>query len=338
MKYRRIIATHPGRPEVLQVVESELRPPSTGEVRIRTLASAVCQPDLSARSGQALYSGTPLGQKFPFTPGYALIGRVDALGSGVSQPAVGQLVGALTVTGSYSEYLTWKADRLIPIPDGLDPVEAVVLILNYVVAYQTLHRSARVHPGGRLLIVGASGGIGTALLQLGRLAGQQMIGTASPGKHAILREYGAEALDYHAPDWMEAVRAWAPAGLDTVISGVTRLQTIRQGLSLLRSRGKMVCYGEPKSRAELLAILGRLLTTRWTSGGRSLALYGTSTYFLGDRRPYLEDWALLFRLLQEGKIKPVIEHVYPLVEAAQANARLESGEVTGNLVLVAPDA
>jgi NADPH:quinone reductase-like Zn-dependent oxidoreductase len=133
------------------------------------LASPVCQPDITVRSGKALYSGTPLGHKPPFGPGYSVIGDVDAVGDGVAEVSIGERVGALTVIGGYSEYLYWKSDRLIPVPASLNPAEAVVLILNYIVAYQVLHRSARVKPGEKALIIGASGCSGTALLQLGRL-------------------------------------------------------------------------------------------------------------------------------------------------------------------------
>ena len=102
MKYKSVIVTKNGGPEVLQIIENDLRPPSSGEVRIQTLAAAVCRPDITVRSGNALYSGTPLGQKLPFVPGYAIIGVVDAIGQGVSQVAVGDRVGVLTVTGGYT--------------------------------------------------------------------------------------------------------------------------------------------------------------------------------------------------------------------------------------------
>ncbi len=108
MKYKSVIVTRPGGPEVLQVIKHNLHLPSAGEVRIKVLASAVCRPDITVRRGEALYSGTPLGQKIPFVPGYAIIGCVDAVGEGVTQVAVGDRVGALTVVGGYSEYLYWK--------------------------------------------------------------------------------------------------------------------------------------------------------------------------------------------------------------------------------------
>jgi len=336
MKYKSVIATRTGPPEVLQVIENDLRPPAAGEVRIKVLAASVCRPDITVRTGEALYSGTPLGQKVPFVPGYSIIGVVDALGAGVTEVAVGDRVGALTVVGGYAEYLYWKCDRLIPVPTTLDPAEAVTLILNYIVAYQAMHRSAKVKDGDKVLIIGASGGIGTALLQLGNLAGLKMYGIASKSKHNILTEYGATPIDYHTQDFVEVIRQAEPDGLDVVLDGMMRLDYIRQGLALLRRGGRLVSFGEPAGLPELFRILATFITVNLLPNGKSFKLYGTSFYFLGDKKPYLEDWATLFKLLEEGKIKPVIEKKFPILEAAQANELLESGQVTGNVVLLAP--
>ncbi len=337
MKYNSVVATRLGGPEVLQVVENELRAPTPSEARIRVLAASVCRPDVTARTGEALYAGTPLGRKPPFVPGYAVVGTVDAVGADVTAVAVGDRVGALMVVGGYSEFVYWRQDRLFPVPESLDPAEAVTLILNYIVAYQTLHRSAKVRPGDTLLIVGASGGIGTALLQLGTLAGLKMYGLASPAKHAILAEYGAIPIDYHRPDWMQQIRQAEPAGLDAVISGVMSTEYVRAGLSLLRNRGTLVAFGEPDGFGTLFRILATAITSKLPPARKSIRLYGTSFYFIGDREPFLQDWACLFKYLHEGKIRPVIDQKFPILEAAQANTLLENGSVTGNLVLVSPE-
>lgn len=343
-KYKRVAATRFGGPEVFQVIEEELRPPAAEEARIKVLASFVCRPDVTVRRGVSLYHGTPLGQKVPFVPGYAIIGIVDALGDlGRSQGkckhpvAVGDRVGALTVTGGYSEYIYWKMDRLIPVPQAVDLCDAVTLMLNYVVAYQVIHRSARVKAGEKALLIGASGGIGTALLQLGQLAGLSMYGIASGGKRSILIENGAVPIDYRSEDFMEVIRRAEPGGLDVVFAGMARMEYIRGGLSLLRKGGRLVSFGEPAGFPELFRILGTALSVNLLPNGKSFRLYGTSSYFLGDQSPYLEDWVALFRLLEEGKIKPVIAAKYPILEAAQANALLEGGQVIGNVVLLAPE-
>ncbi len=337
MKYRSLLVTRCGGPEVLQVVEHDLRPPAKGEVRIRVLAATVSRPDVSVRRGEALYSGTFLGQKLPFTPGYAVIGDVEAVGENVRNVAVGARVGVLTVIGGYTEVLYWRADRLIPVPATLDPVEAAPLILNYIVAYQTMHRVAKVRASKTALIIGASGGIGTALLQLGALAGLKLYAIASQRKHAILTAYGATPIDYRTQDFVDVIRQAEPGGLDVVLDGMMRLEAMQGALSLLRRGGRMVSFGEPASRGELARILWLALRTKVTPNGKSLSLYGTSTYFLFDQKSYLEDWATLFQLLAQGKIRPVITARFPILEAAQANALLESGQVIGNVVLVSPE-
>ncbi len=337
MKYKSVVVPKLGGPEVLQIMENEMRPPRAGEVRIRVLATTVCRPDTTVRAGNALYSGTLLGQKVPFVPGYAIIGDVDALGEGAAPVAIGDRVGALTVVGGYSEYLYWKSARLIPVPAALDPAEAITLILNYIVAYQALHRSAKVKTGDKVLLIGASGGIGSALLQLGKLAGLTMYGLASRSKHAILAEYGAIPIDYRTQDFVEIIRQLEPDGLHAVISGMTRMDYIRGGLALLRQGGRLVSYGEPDSFSELFQVMGTMLKVNLLPNGKVVKLYGTSTYFIGDKKPYLEDWAALFKLLEAGQIKPIIDRKFPILEAAQAHTVLEGGQVIGNLVLVTPE-
>jgi len=328
MRYKRVIVPERGGPEILQVVENDLRPPSPGEARIKVLATPVCLPDVQARYGQ-----TPIAPKLPFVPGYAMIGVVDAVGTGVTTAAVGDRVAALTVMGGYAEYIYLGAPDLIHVPGALDPAEVVTLILNYIVAYQTLHRSAKVQPGDKVLIIGASGGVGTALLQLGKLAQVSMYGIASKSKHGIVIDYGATPIDYHTQDFVEVIRQAEPGGLDAVFDGMV-WGYLDRGFSLLRRGGTWVQYGNPLSFSGLLHLLGKLVLLNALPDGRSLKLYGTSTSKFGRGR-YLEDWATLFKLLEDGLIEPVIAERYPILEAAQANALLESGQVAGNVVLLA---
>jgi NADPH:quinone reductase-like Zn-dependent oxidoreductase len=330
MKYKSVIVTKRGSPEVLQVVENDLRLPSAGEARIKILATPVCLPDVEAR-----YGSSPFKPKIPFVPGYAIIGVVDAIGEGITNTAVGDRVAALTAYGGYAEYIFLGEEQLIPVPTTLDPAEAAPLILNYIVAYQTLHRSAKVKAGDKVLIVGASGGIGTAFLQLGKLAGLKMYGLASKSKHPILTEYGATPIDYRTQDFVEVIQKAEPDGLDAVFDGIGG-DYIKRGFSLLRRGGTYVGYANPLSITRTLRFLGQVILLHLLPNGRSARYYGTGSSRL-NRRPFLEDWATLFRLLEEGKIKPVIEQKFPILEAAQANELLESGTVTGNLVLLAPE-
>ncbi len=330
MKYKSVIVTKRGGPEVFRVVENELREPSAREARIKALAVPVCLPDVQARYGQS-----PFRLKVPFAPGYAVIGTIDAVGRDVTKFSIGDRVAALTVYGAYAEHVYWDAEELIPVPNALDPAKAIPLLLNYIVAYQTIHRSAKVKAGDKVLIIGASGGIGTALLQLGKLAGLKMYGIASKSKHSILTEYGVASIDYRTQNFVEVIRQTEPDGLDAVFDGMGG-DYFERGYSLLRRGGKLVCYGNPLGISSTLKLLGQTVLYNLLPNGKSAAVYGTGISRF-NRRPFLEDWDTLFKLLEEGKIDPVIAARFPILEAANANELLESGQVVGNIVLLAPE-
>lgn len=328
MKYKSVVVTRRGGPEVLRIVENDLRPPGEGEARIRVLATAVCQDDIAIRLGNR-----PFLKKPPFVPGYSFIGTVEAAGAGVEGIKVGDRVAALTQFGSHAEVVYWDAGELVPVPECLDPAEAVTLILNYLVAYQILHRVAKVKAGDKVLIIGASGGVGTAFLQLGRLAGLKMYGLASPSKHPILAEYGATPIDYHTQDFVEVIRRAEPEGIDYVFNGMGE-ETYERSLAVLRRGGVLVHYGAPQSLAHFVLLVAKLLLYNLLPNGKSIEGYGT--HRLGVEL-FKEDWSTLFKLLEEGQIKPILAGKYPLLEAPRAYKLLESGQITGNLVLLAPE-
>jgi len=130
---KRIVVTHYGGPETLQVIEEQCTEPKRSEVRVRVLAAGVALPDVLAREG--IHPETP---KVPFTPGWDLVGVAERLGNRVSEIETGQIVAALPISGAYTEFICLPQRELIPVPTGLDPAEAVSLILNYITAYQML--------------------------------------------------------------------------------------------------------------------------------------------------------------------------------------------------------
>jgi NADPH:quinone reductase-like Zn-dependent oxidoreductase len=257
---------------------------------------------------------------------------VDAVGENV-QVAVGDRVGALTNYDSYAEYLYWPAEKLVHVPESLDPAEAVTLILNYLVAYQILHRIAKVKAGDRVLIIGASGGVGTAFLQLGALADLKMYGLASKRKHPVLVEYGATPIDYHTQDFVQVLRQAEPDGIDFVFNGMAE-EFFERGLAVLRRGGILVHYGGPQSFSGFLRLVAKLIGYNLLPNGKSIKGYGTHRV---DHQLLEEDWTALFGLLEQGKIDPIVAATFPLLEAAQANELLESGQVTGNIVLLATE-
>ena len=183
MSYKRVIITGFGGPEVLKVVEeSELPNPKSGEVRVKVLATSAAFTDVMIRKGKY----PDVKEKPPFSLGYDMVGIVDQIGEGATRFKVGQRVADLTIIGAYSEYLCVPESRLTPVPDNLDPAEAVSLILSYVTAYQMLHRISKVKGSQRILVHGAGGAVGTAMLQLGKLLDLEMYGTASKSKHGVV--------------------------------------------------------------------------------------------------------------------------------------------------------
>jgi len=333
MQYKSVIVTRKGAPEVLEIVENDLREPLAGEARIKILATCVGRTDIGYRKGELSFA-----PKIPFVPGYEILGVVDAVGEGVTNVVVGDRVAALIGHGGYTEYIYLGKEHLVRVPATLDPAEAVTLILNYVSAYQMLHRSVEVKPGDKILIIGASGGVGTALLQLGKLSNLRMYGTASLSKHTILTELGAIPIDYHTQDFVNVIRRMEPDGLDFMFDGMGG-DYAERGLAVLGQGGTLVEYPAPS--ANLFALLRGIARVAWQQillkNSRSVKSYGASALYRMDKRPFMDDLSVLFKLLEEGKIKPIIAKKFPILEAAKANELLESGQVIGNIVLLAPE-
>src|SRR5512133_3315985 len=233
----RVIVTHYGGSDALRVVEEACPEPKDGEVRVRVLAAGVSLPDIMAREG--VHPETP---RLPFTPGWDLVGVVDRLGDGVTGIEPGQIVAALPISGAYAEFVCLPQRELVPVPSGLDPAEAVSLVLNYITAYQMLHRSAKIRPGQRVLIHGAAGGVGTALLQLGRLAGLEMYGTCSSRGALAVSELGGAPIDYEHQDFVEEIRRLTNEGVDVVFDSIGGTHVWRSRKAL-RAGGMIVAYG-----------------------------------------------------------------------------------------------
>jgi NADPH:quinone reductase-like Zn-dependent oxidoreductase len=193
-----------GGPEELEVVDAPLPMAARGEVRVRVLASGVEYTDTLIR--RHLYPQTTH-LRPPFVMGYDLVGEIDQIGEGVEGFHIGNRVADMTVVGSNATYGTLRADRVTPVPAGLDAAEATTMILSWTTAYQLLHRAARVQRGQRVLVHGAAGAVGQALLALGRLAGLELWGAARGGHAALIRELGATAIDYGAEDFTRVCRA-----------------------------------------------------------------------------------------------------------------------------------
>jgi NADPH2:quinone reductase len=305
------------------------------------LAAGVALPDLMMCAG--LHPETP---RLPFTPGWDLVGVVDQLGGGVSGIERGQMVAALPITGAYAEFVCLRQRELVPVPPELDAAEAVSLVLNYVTAYQMLHRSAKVSPGLRVVIHGAAGGVGSALLQLGRHAGLEMYGTCSSRGASTVSALGGIPIDYQQSDFVKEILRLTGEGADVVFDSIggSHIWRSRQAL---RPGGTVVAYGLTSSlrggrmasgrrhRFRGIAIFAIYIAGGWLLPGRRRVV-PYSIQWLKRLRPawFRQDLIALLDLLRQRRIQPIIAQRFPLVEARRAHQLLEQGGVTGKIVLV----
>jgi NADPH:quinone reductase-like Zn-dependent oxidoreductase len=354
---KRVVVDHYGGPEVLKVVEDDIPEPGPGEVRIRVLAAGVSFTDSQLRAGT--YLGVP---KPPFTPGYELVGVVEKLGPGCSRLVEGDRVGALTVWGADAERVCVLEANAVEVPEDLDPAEVLSLVFTYMTAYQLLHRTARVERGESVLVHGAAGRVGTAVLELGAVAGLRLYGTCSARDRAAIERLGAVAIDYKSEDFLARVRELPVRGVDVVLDGLGGALSLRS-FRALRPGGRLVVYGHYATLSD--GRKNRRAWVEWYAATATVALWGllsprrrVSAYRIqrlreghqlipkGARRPlpvgggprspewFREDFAALLELLRRGEIHPVVAERLPLTEARRAHELLESAAAKGKLVLV----
>jgi NADPH:quinone reductase-like Zn-dependent oxidoreductase len=300
-------------------------------VRVRVLASSVVYTDVLIR--RHLYPQTMF-LRPPFVLGYDVVGEVDQLGDGVSGLQLGDRVADMTVVGSNACYRLLRADRLTRVPAGVDAAEAASLILSWMTAYQLLHRYARVPRGRRVLVHGAAGAVGQALITLGRIAGLELWGTARGEHAALVRELGATPIDYRHEDFTAVL----PSGFDFVFDGVGE-DGFRRSLAALKRGGMLCAYGYSagvQAQRRLLIMMmwiARLYLWRWLPGSKRAGFYSINVMRLQHPTWFREDLGQLFELLATRAIRPRVAEQISLDEVAEAHRRLEAGGLQGKLVL-----
>jgi NADPH:quinone reductase-like Zn-dependent oxidoreductase len=333
-----------GGPEVLELVEEPTIPdPGPGEVRIKVLAAGTGFTDTMIRRGRYPDFKGPL----PFTPGYEIVGVVEKAGLGVTAPREGQMVADLCVVGGYAQYAIRLAQLLVPVPEGVAPAEAVCVPLAYLTAFQMLTRCSRFSPGSTILVIGASGTVGTALLDLARHLGLKVIGTCSAANFAAVQRFGATAIDYHAGDFVASVRqltAGRPGGggVDAAFDAIGGVHFDRS-FACLASGGLLVGYGSQTmaiGREGLAsAALGLARLKLWGAfsflfGGRRALFYSVTTRRKTHPEDFKADMVNLFELLRDGAIHPVVIDRLPLSAAREVHARIDAGGLGGKIVLL----
>src|SRR5262245_12515886 len=313
-----------GGPDALEVVDAPLPTAGCGEVRVRVLASSVAYTDVLIR--RHLYPQTAA-RRPPFVLGYDVVGDIDQLGEGVRGFQIGDRVADMTVIGSNAAYRTLRADRLTRVPAGVDAAEAATLILSWTTAYQLLHRAARVQRGQRVLVHGAAGAVGQALLVLGRLAGLELWGTAR-GEHMMLvRELGATPIDYQREDFTRVL----PGGFDVIVDGVGE-DGYRRSYAALKGGGLLCAIGfsaSVQAQRRMLPIMfeiARLYLWRLLPGGKRARFYSVNAMRARHPAWFKEDLERLFGQLAAGAIRPHVADRISFDEVPEAHRRLEAGD------------
>jgi NADPH:quinone reductase-like Zn-dependent oxidoreductase len=310
--------------------------PAAGQVLVAMEATGISYAEHAMRLGR--YPGQP---KFPFVPGYDLVGTVSAVGDGVDSRLLGRRVAAMTKTGGWATHALLRARDVVPVPAGLDPAEVETLVVSGLTAYQMLHRRARVQAGQTVLVHGVNGGVGTTLTQLAQHAGVRVIGTASPRHHEALRELGVLPVDYRDPDLAARVRELAPGGVDAVFDHIGG-SSIARSFSLLAKGGTLVSYAMLKDSGPMIPAFVRLLAQlAWLNAapnGRHAGFFDVWGGKLLRPRQFRarlqQDMSTVFTMLADGILHPLIAARFPLGQIREAVELAESHTIVGKVVLV----
>jgi NADPH2:quinone reductase len=325
-----ILVERPGPPEVLRYVDRPTPVPMEGQVLIRAHTIGVSMPEILVRRGE--YGWMPT---LPAIPGIEMIGVIVSLGEGVKSLRVGQPVFVSSRElpergGCYAEYLAANADALYLLPEGAD-LEGAAALSNYQVAWHLLNSAPGGMPYGSVLVTGAAGGIGTALVQLGKLAGKRIIGLVDTDeKAAFAISLGADgAINSSRESVTDRTRdLTGGVGFDLILDSIGGAGFVAH-FERLAPFGLLVSYGKLDGPpvGDVLGAMGRRM-------GDSLGLRMFSMHlFDHDRQRRRTATEVLLQLLAGGKIRPAISLRLPLAEAARAHALIESGQVLGKVVL-----
>ncbi|MFC2095117.1 zinc-binding dehydrogenase [Candidatus Bipolaricaulota bacterium] len=331
MKHHRIVVTKIGGPEVLEFVEADCPDPQAGEVRVKVLVAGVSAYDLMIRSSR-LMPPRP-----PYTPGVDIVGTIEKLGKGVDGFETGQTVAALLEMegGGYTELLCLPASACVPVPSDLDPAQAVCLVANYLTAHNELHRAAKVQNGERILVQGAAGGVGSALLELGKLLELKMYGTASKHNHELVSSLGATPIDYKNENFVRRIRQLTGDGVDVVFDPIGGGRQLLRSYRALRKGGRLAWFGVAAAKTKGIRVIPfTMLMIGILSvlpDGKRVALAPET----GKDAEYRATLANLLQLCAAGDLNPLVAERIPLAEARCAHELLEQGNYAGKVVLVA---
>lgn len=328
---QKVVVTEFGAPEVLKLEEEKVEVNLNKGVLVDILAVGVGFADIMAQRG-----GYFLAPKRPFSPGYDFVGRI-AKNSQSGKFKQGELVAAMLPTMcTYQEKLFVEEKYLVKMPEKIEIIDAAAAVLNYLTAYCILEEKAKVKNGDTVLIHGASGGVGTALAQIGKLKNLKMYGTASKAKHQILEGLGVGPIDYKTEDFVQIIRKKEPKGIDAAFDAMGA-KNIKRTAKIIRKGGSLVSYGFSGSTyggyGELFKGLIQFLKIKLLPNGIKMEACGTPSEVKKNPEWYRKTLAKILIQINEGKLSPVIDSVYPLSEVQKAHELIESGRAKGKVVL-----
>lgn len=341
-EFRNLTATEvvlPGiaKPDGLVLRQRILGNPAEGQVILKVEASGVSFAERAMMRDK--YPGMP---KFPFVPGYDLVGVVVTTGKDVDAALLGKRFGVLTKTGGWSSYVAVSADILLPVPDGVDPAEAETLLVNGITAWQMLHRKAKVKKGQTILVLGANGGVGSILTQLAIHTGVRVIGASTPTHHDTMRKQGIVPVDYNDTNFSETVRKLAPEGIEAIFDNIGG-ESISRSFGLLKPDGLLVSYAIAFAlninKSVLILFLTLIAKLWWLNilpNGRKAVFYdiwsnkGTDKF----KTEMKEDFTELMLLLQKGVLKPQIAAKFSLEKITDAMEFAESRSSYGKVIIL----
>jgi NADPH:quinone reductase-like Zn-dependent oxidoreductase len=327
-RIKKVLITEFGDESKLAIVEADLPEPPAGEVQVAVEYSVVSGSDVNMRRGTY-----PFQKKAPLTPGYSILGTVLRNGKGCSQFKIGDRVACLSKYEGQAQRINLPERYLVPVPDSVDPKAAVALVLDWVTAYEMLHRAAHVKSGQKIFVHGLSGAVGGALLALAGIEGAQVFGTASSSKHEELQKLGAVPFDYANKNWISQMQQ--SDGVDAVFDPLG-YQSFDDSYSILKRGGILVAYGmnlpslTKSPRRPALPVILKLLSKNL------LVWSGKRTTFFGLTRTskhFTPDLERLFRWLKSGKISVPIKATFKLDEIQKAHREYAGSAGTGSIII-----
>ncbi len=322
---RFIVTKERGSAAVLTLQHRHVGAPTAGQSKIRVRAAGVAFGDVMRRRGLLTGPGA-------LTPGYDVVGEVIA-----GDLPVGTRVAAMMPKlghGGYAQHVIVDTERLVLVPDGVDDVTAIALGLNYITAWQLLTRLTEPEPGASILIHGASGGVGTALLELARIRGLRAYGTASAGRADVVSDRGGIPIDYRSEDFVQVLQVAEPNGVDVVYDSIGG-ENFARSLGVVKRGGTLVNYGSTGHSGNgwlgFLRAQFPFARAKLSPCGPSVKMYAIS--MTAGWASCRDDWAALLKLADRGELTPLIGATVPLEQAARAHQMLEDRAVPGKIVL-----